>query len=76
VVLGSLVTTRVGGNAFGRFELAELHRALSIVSVVFVALHVITTVIDSYVPTWAAVYLHPLYVELPSSRHCDRCRGD
>ena len=51
VVLGSLVTTRVGGNAFGRFELAELHRALSIVSVLFVALHVLTTVVDSYVPT-------------------------
>jgi DMSO/TMAO reductase YedYZ heme-binding membrane subunit len=50
VVLGSLVATRVGGEAVGRFELNELHRSVSMLAVVFVAIHVTVTVADSYVP--------------------------
>lgn len=51
VALGTLVATRVGGTIVGRFEINELHRSLSIVAMVFVALHIVTTVADSYVST-------------------------
>ncbi|HVB70744.1 MAG TPA: ferric reductase-like transmembrane domain-containing protein [Acidimicrobiales bacterium] len=51
VVLGTFVANRVGGDRFGRFEINELHRSVSMVAIVFLAIHVITTVADSYVPT-------------------------
>ncbi len=51
VVLGAFVANRVGGDRFGRFEINELHRSVSMVAIVFLAIHVITTVADSYVPT-------------------------
>jgi methionine sulfoxide reductase heme-binding subunit len=51
VALGTIVTTRVGGKKVGRFEFNELHRSLSIVAVVFLAIHVVTTVVDTYAPT-------------------------
>jgi methionine sulfoxide reductase heme-binding subunit len=56
VALGTLVATRVGGTKVGRFEVAELHRSASIVAMVFLALHVATTALDSFVPTgWLSV---------------------
>lgn len=51
VVLGSLVANRVGGATVGRFELSELHRSLSMVAVVFLVIHIATTVVDSFVST-------------------------
>ena len=51
VVLGILIANRVGGKAVGRFEISELHRMVSMSAVIFIALHVVATVIDSYVPT-------------------------
>jgi predicted ferric reductase len=51
VTLGTFVANRVGGTFVGRFELNELHRAISIVAMVFLAIHIMTTVIDSYVAT-------------------------
>jgi DMSO/TMAO reductase YedYZ heme-binding membrane subunit len=54
--LGTLVANRVGGTVVGRFEVNELHRSVSIVAVIFLALHITTTVIDSYVPTgWISI---------------------
>jgi len=56
VSLGTLVANRIGGSIVGRFELNELHRSLSIVAIVFLALHIITTVVDSFVATgWISV---------------------
>ena len=56
VTLGTLVANRVGGTVVGRFEVNELHRSVSIVAMIFLALHITTTVIDSYVPTgWISV---------------------
>lgn len=49
-VFGILVSTRVGGRRIGRFEINELHRSVSMTAMIFVAIHVITTVIDTYVP--------------------------
>ena len=51
VTLGTLVANRIGGTTVGRFEINELHRSLSMVAVVFLAIHIITTVLDSYVST-------------------------
>ena len=51
VALGTFVATRVGGTYVGRFEINELHRSVSVVAMVFLAIHVTTTVVDSYVPT-------------------------
>lgn len=68
VVLGSLVANRVGGAAVGRFELSELHRSLSMVAVIFLVIHVATTVVDSFVSTGlisAVVPLTSAYKRLP-----------
>jgi DMSO/TMAO reductase YedYZ heme-binding membrane subunit len=51
VALGTFVANRVGGTNVGRFELNELHRSVSIVAMVFLVIHIVTTVVDSYVPT-------------------------
>ena len=51
VALGTFVANRIGGAIIGRFEINELHRSVSIIAVVFLAIHVVTTVADSYVPT-------------------------
>jgi DMSO/TMAO reductase YedYZ heme-binding membrane subunit len=51
VCLGAFVSNRVGGTNVGRFELNELHRSVSMVAVAFLVLHILTTVLDSYVPT-------------------------
>jgi len=51
VALGTLVANRVGGTFIGRFEVNEVHRSLSMVAVVFLAIHIVTTVLDSFVST-------------------------
>ncbi len=51
VALGTLVANRVGGTFIGRFEINEVHRSLSMVAVVFLVIHILTTVADSYVST-------------------------
>lgn len=51
VALGTLVANRVGGTNVGRFELNELHRSLTMVAVAFLVIHIVTTVVDSFVPT-------------------------
>ena len=56
VSLGTFVANRIGGTIVGRFELNELHRSVSIVAVVFLVIHIVSTVVDSFVPTgWIAV---------------------
>lgn len=56
VSLGTFVANRIGGTMVGRFELNELHRSVSIVAVVFLAIHIVSTVVDSFVPTgWISV---------------------
>jgi DMSO/TMAO reductase YedYZ heme-binding membrane subunit len=51
VALGALVANRAGGKSVGRFELNELHRSLSLVAIIFLAFHIVTTVLDTYAPT-------------------------
>lgn len=66
VTLGTFVANRIGGTYVGRFEVNELHRSVSMVAIVFLAIHVTTTVIDSYVPTG------PLSVFVPFSSEYKR----
>lgn len=51
VTLGTLVANRIGGTFVGRFEINELHRSLTMVAMTFLAIHILTTVLDSYVAT-------------------------
>jgi sulfoxide reductase heme-binding subunit YedZ len=51
VSLGTLVANRIGGTMVGRFELNELHRSISIVAIVFLVIHILTTIVDSFVST-------------------------
>jgi predicted ferric reductase len=51
LIVGTLVANRIGGTYIGRFELNELHRSLSMVAVIFLGIHIATTVLDSFVST-------------------------
>ncbi|MEI8404111.1 MAG: ferric reductase-like transmembrane domain-containing protein [Actinomycetes bacterium] len=50
VMVGGIMTaTRVGGGTVPRFAVAEIHRRISLIAMVFIALHIITTLLDTYV---------------------------
>lgn len=56
VVLGVLTARRASAERWPRFVLQDLHKRISILSVVFVAIHVVTSVVDTYVHIgWLAV---------------------
>ena len=65
VSLGTLVANRVGGKKIGRFELNELHRSVTLVAMVFLVIHILTTLLDSYVSTG---WLSPLIPLISSYR--------
>ena len=50
VVLGIATSTRVKTPRWPRFVVAGLHRNLTLVALVFIAAHVLTTVADGYAP--------------------------
>jgi sulfoxide reductase heme-binding subunit YedZ len=50
VLLGILGPLRVGSAAWPRFALAGLHRNVSLLTLAFLGVHVLTVVCDSYVP--------------------------
>lgn len=50
VVLGVMTTGRFATRAWPRFAWQDLHRRLSLLAVVFLGLHIATTVADGYVP--------------------------
>ena len=55
VVLGVLTSTRAGSASVPRFAVSELHRRVSLVAMCFLALHVFTAVVDTFVPVgWPA----------------------
>jgi sulfoxide reductase heme-binding subunit YedZ len=49
VVLGVLGSLRVATRSWQRFAIAGIHRNLALLTVVFLALHIITSVVDTYV---------------------------
>lgn len=50
VLLGIAASLRAGGARTPRFVVSGLHRNVSLLTVVFIALHVVTTVADGYAP--------------------------
>ncbi|HEY2326352.1 MAG TPA: ferric reductase-like transmembrane domain-containing protein [Gaiellaceae bacterium] len=50
VGLGVLTSLRVAGDRWPRFAITNAHRNLTLASIVFVFLHVVTTVADGYAP--------------------------
>ena len=68
VALGTLVANRVGGTFIGRFEINEVHRSLTMVAMVFLVIHIVTTVLDSFVSTGlisAVVPMTSAYKRIP-----------
>jgi methionine sulfoxide reductase heme-binding subunit len=58
VVLGLLTAGRASGENWPRFVQQDLHRRISILAAVFLAIHVLTSVLDSYVHIgWLAVVI-------------------
>ncbi|HLI74631.1 MAG TPA: ferric reductase-like transmembrane domain-containing protein [Acidimicrobiales bacterium] len=56
MVLGIMTANRVGARWWPRFAQQDLHRRVSMVTMVFLAVHVLTSVVDTYVHVgWAAV---------------------
>ena len=50
VMVGGIMTaTRVGGGTIPRFAVAEVHRRISLIAMLFIILHIVTTIVDSYV---------------------------
>lgn len=50
VLLGVLTALRVRFERWPRFAVTSLHRNLTLLSIVFVAIHVVTTVVDGFAP--------------------------
>jgi DMSO/TMAO reductase YedYZ heme-binding membrane subunit len=58
MVLGVTTTTRARARYWPGFVQQEVHRRVAILSVVFLGLHVVTSVLDTYVNiSWAAVVI-------------------
>lgn len=56
VVLGTLTGTRFSTRSWPGFAQQALHRSVSLLSVVFVACHILTSVLDAYVHIgWAGI---------------------
>jgi sulfoxide reductase heme-binding subunit YedZ len=56
MVLGLMTTARARARGWPGFAQQELHRRISILSMVFLAIHVVTSVLDTYVHIgWAAI---------------------
>jgi sulfoxide reductase heme-binding subunit YedZ len=58
MVLGITTTTRARARRWPGFAQQELHRRISMIAVVFLGIHVLTSVLDTYVNvTWAAIVI-------------------
>lgn len=58
VVIGVACAGRYAPNRLGRFEVAAMHRNVSVLALAFLIVHILTAIADSYVPLgWAAVVI-------------------
>jgi methionine sulfoxide reductase heme-binding subunit len=56
MILGLATTTRAGARNWPGFAQQELHRRISMIATVFVGIHVLTSVLDTFVTiSWAAI---------------------
>jgi len=59
VCLGVLTTTRLATKRLPRFAVSDLHGRVSLMAMVFVLLHVVTAIFDTYVPIGLAASVVP-----------------
>jgi len=58
MVLGLVTTTRPRARIWPGFAQQELHRRVSMMAMVFLAIHVLTSVLDTFVSiSWAAIVI-------------------
>jgi DMSO/TMAO reductase YedYZ heme-binding membrane subunit len=58
MVLGLVTTTRARARNWPGFAQQEIHRRISMIAVVFLGIHVVTSVLDTYVNiSWAAIVI-------------------
>jgi len=58
MVLGITTTTRARARNWPGFAQQEMHRRISMIAVVFLGIHVVTSVLDTYVNiSWAAIVI-------------------
>ncbi len=58
MVLGITTTTRARARNWPGFAQQEMHRRISMIAVVFLAIHVLTSVLDTFVSiSWAAIII-------------------
>jgi DMSO/TMAO reductase YedYZ heme-binding membrane subunit len=58
VVLGVLTSVRVGTARWPRFALQDLHKRISLLSLAFVGMHIVTAVSDTFAPIgWISVFV-------------------
>jgi succinate dehydrogenase hydrophobic anchor subunit len=58
MVLGMTTTTRARARNWPGFAHQEMHRRVSMIAVVFLGIHVVTSVLDTYVNiSWAAAVI-------------------
>jgi len=58
VVLGLVTARRASGPQWPRFVLQDLHKRVSILTVVFLAIHILTSILDTYVHIgWLAIVI-------------------
>jgi len=60
VVLGIVTTMRWGSERWPRFLSAEVHRTISLLSVVFLVVHILTAILDPFTHLGLAAALVPL----------------
>ena len=65
VLLGVSSALRWRGQRWPRFAVGDLHRNLTLLSIVFVALHVATTIADGFAPIGLKDAVRPVHVALP-----------
>ena len=49
MVVGIMTATRVGGKQLPKFAVMEVHRRISFLAISFLGLHILTSLVDSYV---------------------------
>jgi sulfoxide reductase heme-binding subunit YedZ len=59
MVLGILTTTRIRGRSLPGYAVSEVHNRISLLGSVFVVIHVLTAIIDTYVPIGIAAAVVP-----------------
>jgi sulfoxide reductase heme-binding subunit YedZ len=59
MALGIMTATRVGGRPLPRFAVAEIHRRISLLACVFLGLHILSSVVDTYVHIGIAAIFIP-----------------